>query len=45
MFLRRCALLLVELDQEPRFDFASLLRGGDGLDRSARWRVLAPHLT
>ena len=44
MFLRRCAHLLVELDQEPRFDFASLLRGGDGLDRSVRWRVLAPHL-
>jgi putative peptide maturation dehydrogenase len=36
---------MVELEQEPRFDFASLLRGGDGLDRSARWRVLAPHLT
>jgi putative peptide maturation dehydrogenase len=44
MVLRRCASLLLELDQEPRFDFASLLRGGDGLDCSVRWRVLAPHL-
>jgi putative peptide maturation dehydrogenase len=45
MFLHRCALLCVELDQEPRFDFASLLQGGDGLDRSVRWRALAPHLS
>ena len=44
MQLRRCAQLMVELDQEPRFDFSTLLRGGDGLDRSARWRVFAPHL-
>jgi putative peptide maturation dehydrogenase len=36
---------MVELDQEPRFDFSTLLQGGDGLDRSARWRVFAPHLT
>lgn len=44
MFLRRCAHLFVELDQEPRFEFATLLQGGDGLDRSARWRALSPHL-
>jgi putative peptide maturation dehydrogenase len=44
MQLRRCAHLFVELDQEPRFEFATLLRGGDGLDRSARWRAFAPHL-
>jgi putative peptide maturation dehydrogenase len=44
MHLRRCAQLFVELDQEPRFEFATLLRGGDGLDRSARWRAMAPHL-
>jgi putative peptide maturation dehydrogenase len=44
MFLRRCAYLLVELDQEPRFEFASLLSGGDGLDRAARWQAMAPHL-
>jgi putative peptide maturation dehydrogenase len=44
MFLRRCAQLLVELDQEPRFEFTTLLRGGDGLDRSTRWIAFAPHL-
>jgi putative peptide maturation dehydrogenase len=35
---------MVELDQEPRFAFATLLDGGDGLDRSARWLAFAPHL-
>lgn len=45
MRLRRCSHLLVELDQEPRFAFASLLEGGDGLDRSPRWLAYAPHLT
>ena len=44
MLLRRCAQLFVELDQEPRFEFMTLLNGGDGIDRSARWRALAPHL-
>lgn len=44
MRLRRCHQLMVELDQEPRFSFASLLDGGDGLDRGARWLALAPHL-
>jgi putative peptide maturation dehydrogenase len=44
MRLRRCNQLFVELDQEPRFEFTTLLNGGDGLDRSARWRVFAPHL-
>jgi putative peptide maturation dehydrogenase len=44
MNLRRCAQLFVELDQEPRFDFTTLLHGGDGLDRSARWLAFAPHL-
>jgi putative peptide maturation dehydrogenase len=44
MQLRRCNQLFVELDQEPRFEFMTLLNGGDGLDRSARWRVFAPHL-
>lgn len=44
MQVRRCAVLFVELDQEPRFDFTTLLRGGDGLDRSVRWLAYAPHL-
>ncbi|MFY2762683.1 putative peptide maturation dehydrogenase [Arenimonas sp. MALMAid1274] len=45
MRLRRCHHLLVELDQEARFDVASLLSGGDGLVRSARWLAYAAHLT
>jgi putative peptide maturation dehydrogenase len=45
MLLRRCAHLMLELDQQPRFDFATLLSGGDGLDRSVRWLAYAPHLT
>lgn len=45
MHVRRCAHLMVELDQEPRFEFATLLAGGDGLDRSPRWLAYAPHLT
>ncbi len=44
MQIRRCAVLFVELDQEPRFEFATLLSGGDGLDRSVRWLAYAPHL-
>ena len=44
MRVRRCAHLMVELDQEPRFEFATLLSGGDGLDRSPRWLAFAPHL-
>jgi putative peptide maturation dehydrogenase len=44
MHLRRCNQLFVELDQEPRFEFSTLLNGGDGLDRSTRWRAFAPHL-
>ena len=45
MRLRRCVHLMVELDQEPRFEFSSLLSGGDGLDDSPRWLAYAPHLT
>lgn len=44
MRLRRCTHLMVELDQAPRFSFESLLQGGDGMDRSARWLAYAPHL-
>ncbi len=36
---------MLELDEEPRFDFATLLSGGDGMDRSPRWLAHAPHLT
>ena len=44
MRVRRCAHLMIELDQEPRFDVAMLLAGGDGLDRAPRWLAFAPHL-
>ena len=44
MKLRRCAMLLIELDQQSRFEFATLLAGGDGLDRRPRWLAYAPHL-
>jgi putative peptide maturation dehydrogenase len=44
MLLRCCSQLFVELDREPRFEFSTLLVGGDGLDRSARWRAYASHL-
>ena len=44
MRLRRCHQLMVELDQEPRFSFASLLEGGDGLEACVRWLARAPHL-
>ena len=44
MLYRRCAHLMVELDHAPRFDVASLLSGGDGLDRGPRWLARAPHL-
>lgn len=44
MRIRRCSHLMVELDQTPRFSLDTLFRGGDGLDRSARWIAYAPHL-
>ncbi|HEY9144257.1 MAG TPA: putative peptide maturation dehydrogenase [Arenimonas sp.] len=44
MPLRRCQHLFVELDQEPRFAFDTLLAGGDGMDRSPRWLAYAAHL-
>jgi putative peptide maturation dehydrogenase len=44
MLLKRCAVTFVELDQEPRFDLASVLGGGNGVDRSPRWLAHAPHL-
>lgn len=44
MHLRRCQHLFVELDQEPRFAFETLLAGGDGMDRRPRWLAYAAHL-
>nr|MBP6597418.1 hypothetical protein [Arenimonas sp.] len=44
MLLRRCSVLFVELDQEPRFSFANLVGGGDGMDRAVRWQARAAHL-
>jgi hypothetical protein len=37
MKLRRYAALFLELDCEPRFEFCSLLNGGDGLAWAQRW--------
>jgi putative peptide maturation dehydrogenase len=36
--------LFIELDDQPRFDFATLLSGGDGMDRTPRCLAFAPHL-
>lgn len=44
MLIQRCALLMIELDAEPRFAFASLLSGGDGMDATPRWMAYAAHL-
>lgn len=44
MKLRRCATLFLELDCEPRFEFRSLLSGGDGLTRAPRWLAWTTHL-
>ena len=44
MLIHRCAQLMLELDTEPRFALASLLSGGDGLDKSPRWMAYAAHL-
>src|SRR5258705_9681919 len=44
MQVRRCSHLFVELDEQPRFDFTTLLAGGDGLDRTPRFLAFAAHL-
>ncbi|MEO6172412.1 MAG: hypothetical protein ABIP02_04785, partial [Arenimonas sp.] len=44
MLIQRCAQLMIELDAEPRFAFASLLSGGDGMDATPRWMAYAAHL-
>jgi putative peptide maturation dehydrogenase len=36
--------VFVELDDQPRFDFATLLAGSDGLDRTPRFLAYAAHL-
>lgn len=43
MHYRRCLHLFLELDQEPRFSFESLLTGGDGLIREVRWLAHTSH--
>jgi putative peptide maturation dehydrogenase len=43
MYVRRCTLLFVELDHEPRVDFLGLLSGGDGLACASRWRAHVAH--
>lgn len=44
LLVRRCAVLFIEPRESMAFDLASLLQGGDGLQRSRRWLALAPHL-
>ena len=44
MQIRRCAHLVIELESKPRFALTELINGGDGLERTARWRAYAAHL-
>lgn len=44
MTLRCCSTLWIELDQHPRFSLRTLCEGGDGFDRTPRWRACAAHL-
>jgi len=44
MLVCRCAILMVELDSQPRFDLADLLAGGGGVVNRPRWLGRAPHL-
>jgi putative peptide maturation dehydrogenase len=44
MRIRRCTHIMIELDAEPRFALESLLSGGDGLDKTARWMAYTAHL-
>ena len=37
-------MLFVELDEQPRFELAVLLAGGDGIGGAPRWLAHAPHL-
>ncbi|HYG07577.1 MAG TPA: putative peptide maturation dehydrogenase [Stenotrophomonas sp.] len=44
MLIRRCEVLVMEPHETVEFHLESLLAGGDGLQRTLRWRALAPHL-
>lgn len=44
MRIWRPAVTFVELTEEPRFNLALILKGGDGMDRSPRWLAHGPHL-
>jgi putative peptide maturation dehydrogenase len=44
MQVQRCASIMIELDNEQRFSLESLLSGGDGLDKTARWMAYTAHL-
>lgn len=44
MQVRRCAVLFFESREDVEFDLGSLLSGGAGLSRAARWLAIAPHL-
>jgi len=44
MLIQRCTHTMIELDAEPRFAFASLLSGGNGMDNTPRWMAYAAHL-
>lgn len=44
MLIQRCTHTMIELDAEPRFAFASLLSGGNGMDSTPRWMAYAAHL-
>ena len=44
MEYRRCAGILVEPRERPRFELAALLAGGDGLAYERTWVAYAPHL-
>lgn len=42
--IRRCARLMLELDDGHHFDLADLAAGGDGVATRPHWLALAPHL-
>ncbi len=43
MKYRRCAHLVIELENKPRFSLESILSGGDGLDRNTRLLATSAH--
>ena len=44
MRVRRCKVLYLEPREEASFNLHSLLAGGNGIERTAHWVALAPHL-